>query len=321
MSTTITSPQGLTKKEDGGTGSISVTSSTIQKNEHDDGIGLMNIYNYEPHRDNPIFLIIITIIIIVYYLIFSNLGIGSSSQSGSPSASSAFSSFSSYNSPQRASVGIFMMEMLMWAVFIFLLLVNAMQYIFKIDVSAAIKDIFSPNPSIELNINQDGSVGGKPNINFQKQVFHIPNNTYTYEDAKAVCAAYDAELATYDQVEETYKQGGEWCSYGWSDGQMVLFPTQKDTYERLQKVEGHENDCGRTGINGGKVTDPKRKYGANCYGYKPRITTQEQELMAHNSLYPKSKKDFEFENKVTSYRDNLSRILISPFNKFKWSII
>ena len=31
--------------------------------------------------------------------------------------------------------------------------------------------------------------------------------TYTYEDAQMLCKAYDAKLATYDQIEEAYNKG------------------------------------------------------------------------------------------------------------------
>jgi hypothetical protein len=32
---------------------------------------------------------------------------------------------------------------------------------------------------------------------------------------------------------------------------MALYPTQYNTWKELQKIKGHENDCGRPGINGG----------------------------------------------------------------------
>ncbi len=32
----------------------------------------------------------------------------------------------------------------------------------------------------------------------RKEVFHISDNRFTYDDAPAVCAAYDSELATQD---------------------------------------------------------------------------------------------------------------------------
>ena len=111
-----------------------------------------------------------------------------------------------------------------------------------------------------------------PEILIEKQVFNIPDNKYTYDDAKALCAAYGADLATYDQIEKTYKQGGEWCSYGWSDNQMVFYPTQPETFNSLQKIDGHQHDCGRTGINGGyiKISVKSRKKGRKSSKKKTR---------------------------------------------------
>ena len=54
-------------------------------------------------------------------------------------------------------------------------------------------------------------------------------NDYSFEDAKSLCKAYGAELATYSQIEDAYKNGAEWCNYGWSANQMAFYPTQKTT--------------------------------------------------------------------------------------------
>ncbi len=102
----------------------------------------------------------------------------------------------------------------------------------------------------------------------EKQVFNVSNNLYSYEEAQKVCAAFDASLATYNQVEAAYNNGGEWCNYGWSDGQMAYFPTQKDTWEKLQKNPNTKHACGRPGINGGFIDNPYVRFGANCYGVK-----------------------------------------------------
>ena len=75
----------------------------------------------------------------------------------------------------------------------------------------------------------------------------------------------------------------EWCSYGWSEGQMALFPTQKSTWNALQEKEGHEHDCGRPGVNGGFIDNPAVRFGANCYGVKPQMTETEAELMKQRS--------------------------------------
>jgi len=134
-----------------------------------------------------------------------------------------------------------------------------------------------------------------------------------------LCAAYDSRLATYDEIESSYEDGGEWCNYGWSDGQMALFPTQGSTYDQLQKIDGHENDCGRPGINGGYMKNPHVKYGVNCYGVKPQIDDDEKFLMENASRFPKTKKDKAREEDVERMKKNIGNVLVSPFNHDQWS--
>ena len=122
-------------------------------------------------------------------------------------------------------------------------------------------------------------------------------------------------------MEDAYNNGGEWCGYGWSNGQMALFPTQKKTWNNLQKIPGHEHDCGRPGINGGYIDNPNVKFGINCFGYKPKINDQEQELMNNANIYPKTKADIAFEERVEHWKRKLSTILISPFSRTNWSRI
>ena len=95
------------------------------------------------------------------------------------------------------------------------------------------------------------------------------SNKYTYKQAQEVCQALDASLASYDQIEQAYNEGAEWCNYGWSEGQMAYFPTQKATYNKLMENPYTKNACGRPGINGGFMGNPNLRFGVNCYGVKP----------------------------------------------------
>jgi hypothetical protein len=160
-----------------------------------------------------------------------------------------------------------------------------------------------------------------PEIKIKKQVYHVPGNEYTFDNAKALCKAYGSRLATYSEVENAYKNGAEWCSYGWSDRQLALFPTQKDTWNYLQNVEDHENDCGRAGINGGYIANQNVRFGVNCYGYKPKITDQEKEMMNTQPLYPRTMKDVKEEKMVEYWRRKIPEILVAPFNKNVWSLL
>ena len=156
----------------------------------------------------------------------------------------------------------------------------------------------------------------------EEEVFHISNNKYNYEDAKAICKAYDSELATYKQVENSYQKGGEWCGYGWSQDQMALFPTQQTTYDKL-KSNGKEvqYNCGRPGINGGHIANPYIKFGVNCFGKKPKAGDDDMARMAiSGDNLPMTAEQKELQAKTQYWKDNASKLLqITSFNKDKWS--
>jgi len=249
---------------------------------------------------------IVLIVLIGYYSLLSSLGTGAGAGAGSAAAA--------------AGSGLNHIELLLWVIFVFLVLVNGMSYIFDMDVVASVKNIFTSKPIIDLSVS-DSIKLPEEKVATKKQVFHIPNNKYTYEDAKAICKAYDSRLATYKEIDEAHEKGADWCGFGWSDGQMALYPTQFEKWQNLQKIPGHEHDCGRPGINGGYIANPKIKYGINCYGYKPKINEAEIQDMANRPIYPKTQKEIDFEKKVAKWKEKIPDILISPFNHENWSVI
>ena len=161
-----------------------------------------------------------------------------------------------------------------------------------------------------------------PHPNFStdgKQVFNVSRNIYTFHDAAAVCAALDSDLATYDQVKAAYENGADWCNYGWVKGQMAVYPTQKATYEKLQK--GHpqyHNACGRPGINGGYFDNPELLFGVNCFGARPAKNAMD-ELNNSEVALPPTTDELEFEKRVQKFRDQLDDTTVLPFNKNSWS--
>jgi len=186
--------------------------------------------------------------------------------------------------------------------------------------------MFKPNkdPTIDINIDKSNELPTpppkpEPEPVDQDEVFNVRDNVYTYDDAKLVCDAYDSKLATYSQVEETYNKGGEWCNYGWSADQLALFPTQSSTYNELMKTKDHKHDCGRPGVNGGYIANPNVRFGVNCYGKKPAITKEEEEMMKNITPYPKNQKEEEIEETVNKWKNNLDDILVSPFNYGQWN--
>lgn len=156
----------------------------------------------------------------------------------------------------------------------------------------------------------------------QDEVFNISNNLYTYDDAQAVCSAFGAKIATYDQIETAYNNGAEWCSYGWSADQMAFFPTQKNTWDNLQKNPKQKNNCGRPGVNGGYIANPYLKFGVNCYGKKPKPTDADMNRLdaKQNQVFPKSPADKELDEKVKYWKDNADKLLqINSYNTKQWS--
>ena len=177
------------------------------------------------------------------------------------------------------------------------------------------------NPSNQLNNPSSKSNNGLSQTNYGEQVFNVPGNYYNYSNAKAVCNAYGARLAKYDEIENTYKNGGEWCNYGWSEGQMALFPTQAKTYDLLQGVKDHEHDCGRPGINGGYIANPEVRFGVNCYGNKPHMTKEDEEYMDAVHPIPQTQEDAAFQKNVDYWKTQVDQMVVAPFNYDTWSKI
>lgn len=266
----------------------------------------VNMYDYVNNLVfNPIIFIIILLIIIGYFILFSSLG------------NSNESSMSDVG--EDANKGQKILGIIIIAVLIVLIIINAFQYFFNISINTYITDIFSNKPKIDILVDQSNyQPESLPTIKFKKQVFNIPGNYYNYENAKAICTSYGAKLATYKQIEDSYENGGEWCNYGWSEGQNALFPTQQKTFDNLQKIKGHEHDCGRPGINGGYIANPQIQFGVNCYGNKPKIDKEEEELMKTISPYPQTKEDLIFQKRVDYWKEKVDEILVSPFNYNSW---
>jgi len=160
------------------------------------------------------------------------------------------------------------------------------------------------------------------NINRTKEVFNISKNIYKYNDANALCKALNSRLATFEEVKNAYENGADWCNYGWSKGQMALYPTQKSTWKKLQNgPKKYRNDCGQPGVNGGYFDNPNLKFGVNCYGYKPKMSESDKENVNFSSVPRLSKKEKIELQKIKEYRSERERgdIEILPFRKNCWN--
>ena len=147
-----------------------------------------------------------------------------------------------------------------------------------------------------------------------KQVFHVSDNLFTYDDAEAICKAYGADLATYDQMVDAYKKGANWCSYGWTKNQMALYPIQYSFWNKLQEGTPEEAEaCGVPGINGGYFENPNMQFGVNCYGSKrgPRTDEKTKDVYITD-------KERALRAKVAEFQKQLGKFKLMPFNEDKW---
>jgi hypothetical protein len=153
----------------------------------------------------------------------------------------------------------------------------------------------------------------------KKEVFNVAQNKYTYSDADALCKAFGAELASYDQVKDAWQQGADWCNYGWVKGQAAVYPTQQSTYDKLQAgPEDQRMACGVPGVNGGYFDNPELRFGVNCYGTKPGESEADaRAIMAQNGdLTPDA---LAFDRKVQGYKTQMGEIPVNPFKPGTWT--
>ena len=223
----------------------------------------------------------------------------------------------SLNTPETRP-WILIIEIFLWILFIVILFLNMKHFRqFDFNFNDVLYNLFgSKNPQLEVHVQTSDLSSCTVAPADDGEVFHLPHNIYTYDKAKETCEMFDSRLATYDEVEDSYKNGANWCSYGWSSDQMALFPIQKSMFNELKKIPGHQQDCGRPGVNGGFMTDKHLKFGVNCYGKKPYASEDDLDYMnkfSFSSAFP----DEELNQK--NQQSKLDKILIAPFNKDKWS--
>lgn len=247
------------------------------------------------------------------------------------------------NSTGPNSSLMIIIEIILWVVLIIVIGVNINNN--EYNFSTQIKNLFS-NETTQLDVNvtagTPGTAAGTADVsegrsqitlwtqikNFfssnnscktseSGEVFHIPNNLHTYEQARSICSKFNSRLATYKEVEDAYINGANWCSYGWSEDQLALFPTQFDVYNNLKRIPGHEHDCGRPGVNGGFIDNTNVRFGINCYGKKPEQTEQDK---AYSERLKMSYSPIVDESVLEQINKEKIDILVSPFNKDKWSI-
>lgn len=206
-------------------------------------------------------------------------------------------------------------EIIIFAVFLGVLFLVGYNYFFGTNITANLGSLFTKKQMDVTVTDTSGSVsgsssgsGGSPWSGSSNQVFHVPGQ-YDYQNAKALCTAYGAKIANYPQMDQAYKEGAEWCEYGWSDDQMSLYPTQYKTWLNFKNA-GQGSTCGRPGINGGYNQDPTQLLGANCFGKRPK---------QNGDLPPPPMPQSAVDAKVAYWQSQIPTLTVSPFNYKEWS--
>ena len=202
------------------------------------------------------------------------------------------------------------------------------------NLANAIRSAFGSNPSPPITVTTEptmtdptpSSATATQNmvekllpIGSAPEVFNVSKNDFNYYDAEPLCKALGAELATYDQVKEAYGKGADWCNYGWVKGQVAIYPTQKATYDDLQKGDEDErNACGKPGVNGGYFDNPDMKFGVNCYGPKPSQSGHDEAELMKQGRIPTTTASLKTEQKMRQFQKQADQFGILPFNEDKW---
>lgn len=276
--------------------------------------------NMKTYMEDPYSILSLFLFIFVFYLIIYIVGISMGAKT--------------------KPISIWLFENILIFLFVVLLICDFFKYVLKVDLVKIVSELISnwwknTTNTVEVvtkaiedkaeDATQTSSSGCAKSDAGKipgGEVFNISNNLYTYDDAQSICKAYGARLADYDDIEESYNQGGEWCNYGWSANQMAFFPTQKATWEKLQETPEHKNDCGRPGVNGGYFANPDIRFGVNCYGKKPKPSKTELSMMEYNKQhqFAKTPQENAVDEKVKYWQDHASTLLnLNAFNNGQWS--
>jgi hypothetical protein len=160
-----------------------------------------------------------------------------------------------------------------------------------------------------------------------KEVFLIYNKV-NYLQAKELCKVYSGRLATKDDLEEAFKDGANWCTWGWLDGEKIGYPVQETFWSFIEKK--HKGHCGPTaGINIIDNIDPLKVYSVTCYGKKPKKSKNDidlelvlNEVSVDDSLQAeieKCKRSKEEAQQKKWIDEEKKNIRIVTFNESKWS--
>jgi len=157
-----------------------------------------------------------------------------------------------------------------------------------------------------------------PSLQKKKEVYHIANQDYTYDQSKCKCESYGGRLATKSELIDAYNNGANWCTYGWTEKQTAYYPVQQCDWDKIDAInkrlpKKQHTYCGLPGINGGYFANPTLKFGVNCYGVKPEGELNKQKKPYCPPMnFCKLESNFEASHKLDTDE-------IVGFNNDQWS--
>ena len=178
-------------------------------------------YDFTNILEKPI-VIVTFVFLVVFYMIYIYVTSTSSSTSSNKDYYNVFESDNdvySFSDNDSISSGIF--AKIIMFLFILVIIVKGYQILFNKTITASIQDLFTNNPKIDIHLNTQPTPTPTTNtpildkfglqpVSIKEsginQVFNVPGNIYTYDNARALCKAYDGRLATYDEIENAYKK-------------------------------------------------------------------------------------------------------------------
>jgi hypothetical protein len=137
---------------------------------------------------------------------------------------------------------------------------------------------------------------------YPAEVFHVSGYNKTLADAPAVCQSLGARVATYAELDEAQKNGGNWCSTGWVSDKGDKNAFYPITYDIMGGCgNGRSGIIDWIGDNFWFKTYAGQssgyKAGVNCFGNKMEEAAANK-MVGPNSFAPQT---------------------ILPFNKNQWS--
>ena len=149
----------------------------------------------------------------------------------------------------------------------------------------------------------------------EKEVYYINNQNMTQKQAACKCASYNGRLASKSEIINAMNNGLNNCMYGWAkETNSAFYPVQQCYYNKLQEgPKSLRNSCGVPGLNGGLFTSPNLRFGASCYGIKPKGMVSVPNLpKCEESSFCDLPSNYNVSHKLNADE-------IAPFSQDQWS--